>query len=91
MHEYHFTEKIIKEALETAERSGKSRITKITIALGEFSGIAEESIRLYFESLAEGTLAEGADLVVNAITEKPKSSMSREATRGAYIESVEVE
>ncbi|MGB2705592.1 MAG: hydrogenase maturation nickel metallochaperone HypA [Candidatus Omnitrophota bacterium] len=81
MHEYHIVEKIVNQAAEKTKSEGASRITKITLALGELSGFAESSVRLYFETISVGTAAEGAELII-----KPLCSSKK-----LYIENIEVE
>lgn len=81
MHEYHIVEKIVNQAAEKAKSEGASRVTKITLALGELSGFAESSVRLYFETISEGTAAEGAELIINPIR----------SSKELYIENIEIE
>ncbi len=64
MHEYHIVEAVVKQAALTAASNKASRVTRINVVLGELSGLEEGSIRLYFEDLTKGTLAENAELVV---------------------------
>ncbi len=44
---------------------GQRRVLTINLIVGERSGIVDDSLRFYFEMLTPGTLAEGAELVVN--------------------------
>ncbi len=85
MHEYHIVESVIKQAAAAAEEREASRITRIRLAVGEMSGLEESSIRLYFEEISKGTLAEGAELVVNSAKD------GTEGARGLYIEDIEIE
>ena len=70
MHEYPITQQIVKLALESAERNHASRITKIKLVVGEMTGFIGDSIKMYFDAIAEGTLAEGACIDIRYI--KPK-------------------
>ena len=81
MHEHHIVEKIINQVAEKAKNEGVSKITKVSLALGELSGLAESSVRLYFETISIGTAAEGAELIVKPLREN----------RELYLESIEVE
>jgi len=81
VHEYHIVEKIVNQASEKAKSEGASRITRINLALGELSGFAEGSIRLYFDTISAGTPAEGAELLIKSAPSKKE----------LYIESIEVE
>lgn len=59
MHEYSITCDILKTVL--AEAQGKE-VKKITLVIGDMSSIIDESVQMYWELLAEGTLAEKAEL-----------------------------
>jgi len=67
--------------VEKAKSEGASKITKITLAIGELSGFAESSIRLYFETVSEGTPAKDAEIVIKGLPAKKE----------LYIESIEIE
>lgn len=64
MHEYYITEEIIRIAGETAAQHQAPSIRKITIVVGELAGAVPDSIRFYFDSLAQNTAAAGAELAV---------------------------
>ena len=70
MHEYHIIENVVKQAVEAAGKSGASGITRVELAVGELSGLEESSIRLYFDDLSKGTLAEKAELVIKPVRAK---------------------
>lgn len=62
MHEQALTEKILRLVLAEAKAHGASRITKIRITVGELSGVVPESVDFYFQLIARGTIADGAEL-----------------------------
>ena len=64
MHEVPIVRGMITAALEAAERQPAGRIVGISVVLGRFSHISEESLRFHFEVLAEGTRVEGAQVTV---------------------------
>ena len=70
MHEYPITQQIVKLAVEKAEESNALRITRIGLVVGEMTGFVGDSIKMYFDAIAEGTLAEGAELHISYV--KPK-------------------
>ena len=70
MHEYPITEQIIKLAEKHGRKFRASQIKRITLVVGERSGYVTESIQMYFDIISEGTLCEGAELVMKGI--KPK-------------------
>ncbi len=60
MHEYPITEQIIKIASRKCAEEGGSRVTKVSLVVGDYSGFVGESIDMYFGIISEGTLCEGA-------------------------------
>ena len=66
MHEYPVTVQIVDIASETA-RKNKGRVRRIDLVVGEDSGFIGESIQMYFDVVAEGTLCEGAKLVIEGV------------------------
>jgi hydrogenase nickel incorporation protein HypA/HybF len=80
MHEYPITERIIRIAEKRGAEAQASRVEAITLVVGEQSGFIGESIRMYFGIIAEGTLCEGAELVI-----KPVRPKLRCAACGAYF------
>jgi hydrogenase nickel incorporation protein HypA/HybF len=70
MHEYPITESIIKIAEKHGKASRASRIESITLVVGDRSGFIGESIRMYFDIIAVGTLCEGAALVIKPVRSK---------------------
>jgi len=59
MHELSVTQSALEAALL---RAGTARITDVHLAIGTVSAIEPESIRLYWDEISKGTLAEGAVL-----------------------------
>jgi len=72
MHEYHIVESIVKQILEKAKTSGAKKITCVTLILGELSGLQEESIRVYFDTLSKDNMLEGAKLIIKPVKSKLK-------------------
>ena len=64
MHEYPITQSIVQIANEEALKHGAKRITEIRLKIGELSGLVPESLQIYFDMISQGTLSEGAKLVV---------------------------
>jgi hydrogenase nickel incorporation protein HypA/HybF len=67
MHEYPVTESIIKIAEKRGREARASRIERITLVVGDRSGFIGDSVRMYFDLIAEGTLCEGAELIVKPV------------------------
>lgn len=64
MHEYPITQQIVKLAVEKAEENNALRIMRISLVVGEMTGFVGDSIQMYFDAIAEGTIAEGAELSI---------------------------
>ena len=60
-------EGILNIAFDYAKQNLASKITKITLKIGEMSGIELEALNMSFDVLTKDTIAEGAELIVNRI------------------------
>jgi len=60
MHEYGVTEEMLRLVLREMNAAGASRATKVSLILGDISGIVEESVRFYWDFVSRDTPAEGA-------------------------------
>lgn len=67
MHEYPITQQIVKIVEDVARKEHASRVSKISLVVGELSGFVGDSIHMYFDIIAEGTLAQGAELSITYI------------------------
>ncbi len=62
MHELPFTQSLLELALRHAQQAHAQRITDLYIVLGELSSFVDDSIQFYWDTIAEGTIAQGARL-----------------------------
>jgi hydrogenase nickel incorporation protein HypA/HybF len=62
MHELSLTQNVLNVALENAAQAKAQRVRRVNLQLGEFSDESEESIQFYWNELAAGTPAQGAEL-----------------------------
>ena len=60
-------EGILNIAFDYAKQHQASKITKITLKIGEMSGIEIEALSMSFDALTKHTIAESAELIVNRI------------------------
>ncbi|MCK4356934.1 hydrogenase maturation nickel metallochaperone HypA [Candidatus Bipolaricaulota bacterium] len=67
MHELAITQSMLDLALEQAKKNNAIRIQKVSVIIGEMSGVVDECVRFYFEILSEGTIAEGAKIAIRNI------------------------
>jgi hydrogenase nickel incorporation protein HypA/HybF len=70
MHEFSLTEKILNIVLKEAEAHHVRQVKKVTIIVGDLSGVVNDSVEMYFRIIAEGTMAEAA--VLEFIREKAR-------------------
>ena len=62
MHELAITQALLDLVLNKVEELGAKRILKINLVIGDLTGIVEECVDFYFETLSKNTKAEGAEL-----------------------------
>lgn len=72
MHESHLVQGAIRQVCEEAIKRNIQHVRSISLKVGMGLGMDEESVRLHFEALAEGTPVEGATIVVNFVPVKLK-------------------
>lgn len=62
MHELSIAQNILEVAVTHAEQAGAHRIVGINLVIGQLASAVDESIQFYWDLIAEGTSAEGAQL-----------------------------
>ena len=62
MHESGLTEDLFTHTMQHAREANAQRVVSVRVIIGALSDATPESIRFYFDSLAAGTIAEGAAL-----------------------------
>lgn len=67
MHEMGICDGILSSAVRAASDSGATRINRIEVSIGELTEVMDDALRFAFEALKSGTMAEGAELVVNYV------------------------
>lgn len=66
MHEFSTAVGIVETITKVAKENKATRIKKVELVVGEFSMLNTEQLKFAFEIAAEGTLAEKADLIIEA-------------------------
>ncbi len=72
MHESSLVMSILEITKETLTANKAERVSKITLVLGELACVETHSLISCFEIFAEGTPAEGAELVFERVTAMKK-------------------
>ena len=62
MHELSITSYLVETVQNEAQARGATKVLSINLIAGARAGVADDSIQFYFEQLAPGTLADGAQL-----------------------------
>jgi len=62
MHELSITQSILEIALRHGEQAKASKITNLNLVIGQLSSVVDDSVQFYWKMIAEGTLAESAQL-----------------------------
>ena len=62
MHEMAITEQMLSTALRHAHAAGAARVTRLNVVVGELSSVVDDSVQFYWDFVAKGTIAEGAQL-----------------------------
>ncbi len=71
MHELGIMTGVMEAVDQSARQAGALKVLKVTLSIGEMTEAIDDSLRFAFEVLTEGTISEGAELVINMV--KPKS------------------
>jgi len=67
MHELSIAQALVEQIEQVVVAEGATRATKVMIAVGALSGADPEALRAAFPLVAEGTAAEGAELIVEQV------------------------
>ena len=67
MHEVSIVQSLIGIVCNKAEENNLKKINKISLKIGEFSGVLEDSIRFAYGAVSKGTIVEGAELVIEKV------------------------
>lgn len=67
MHEAGIMESALAIVGREAASHGASRVERVTLRVGAISGVEPEALRFAFEALSPGTVADGAELVIETV------------------------
>ena len=71
MHELGLMTGVMSSVTQAANEAGATRVTDITLFVGEMTEAIQDALEFAFEALSEGTICEGANLHINMI--RPRS------------------
>ncbi|MEN3186706.1 MAG: hydrogenase maturation nickel metallochaperone HypA [Atribacterota bacterium] len=64
MHELRLVRELLEDLLQRGEEEGMQRVTKIELRIGGLAEIEPEIVRHFFTEFSQGTILEGAELVI---------------------------
>jgi hydrogenase nickel incorporation protein HypA/HybF len=67
MHEVGVMQDALEIALEQAARQGARQIHRLALRVGPLSGVVPEALEFAFDVVARGTIAQGAQFVVDRV------------------------
>ena len=67
MHELSIAEALIDQLRELLDREGASKITKISLEIGEMCGVQRDPFEFAFPIASDGSPAEGAELEIREV------------------------
>lgn len=68
MHEMGIMSGVLDSVNTAAQNAQAERVTKIILNIGEMTEIIQDSLEFAFQVMSEGTLSEGAELVIKTVT-----------------------
>lgn len=68
MHELSLAQSLVEQILSAAGAENATRVLRVVIAIGPYSGVDKSAFEFAFPFAAEGTMAEGAELVIDGTT-----------------------
>jgi len=70
LHEISLLENVREILQEHAQKQNFKRVKKITLAIGKLSCIEPDALRFGFDAVMQGSLAEGAELILSEVAGK---------------------
>ena len=67
MHEYSIAQGIMQTVLAEAEKAKAQKVVKVSLKIGDLTGVFPDSLSFCFELLSKGTIAEGAVLAIESV------------------------
>ena len=67
MHERSIAESVLGIVRDTARGGGLARVSAVRLEIGALAAVEPAALRFCFDSVTRGSLAEGAELVIDAL------------------------
>lgn len=67
MHEHKFTEQIVQSVLDEILRHPEAKPRRVEVAVGEVFHLEEDSVRMHFDMLTQGTPLQGVELGLSEV------------------------
>lgn len=67
MHEVSIVQNLISIVCKKAEENNLKKINKISLKIGEFSGVLEDSLRFAFTAVSKDIIVEDAELIIEKV------------------------
>lgn len=67
MHELALSQNIVDLVVERARREGVSTVSTVTLEVGMAAGVEPDALRFCFDVVSAGTVAQGAELVIETV------------------------
>jgi hydrogenase nickel incorporation protein HypA/HybF len=67
MHELALSQNIVDLVVERARKEGMHSVTRVVVEVGVAAGVEPDALRFCFDTVATGTLAQGAELAIETI------------------------
>ena len=87
MHEYSIVQALLEQAAAEARRHGARSVPRVTLTVGELSGVETTLLATAYETFREGTVCAGAPLQIRSVKARWQCpSCERTFARGAVLE-----
>jgi hydrogenase nickel incorporation protein HypA/HybF len=70
VHELSITQSILEIVLKQAEQAHAKKVTKISLVIGEMTGVVSDSVQFYLDILTKETIAAGARVSFTLVPSK---------------------
>jgi hydrogenase nickel incorporation protein HypA/HybF len=67
MHEMSIAESVLGIVADTARRAGLARVSDVRLEIGALAAVETQALRFCFDSVTRGSVAEGAELVIDEL------------------------